>query len=38
MCQFIYYWANDCLKKVKEDSSNNIKITFISLKIDVTAI
>ena len=26
MCQSIYHWANDCPNKVKEDSSNNVKI------------
>ena len=27
MCQSIYHWANDYPNKVKEDSSNNVKIT-----------
>ena len=30
MCQFIYHWANHCPNKVKEDSSNNVKITLFT--------
>ena len=30
MCQYIYHWANDCPNKVKEDSSNNVKITLFT--------
>ena len=27
ICRSIDHWANDCPNKVKEDSSNNVKIT-----------
>ena len=30
MCQSIYHWHNDCPNKVKEDSSNNVKITLFT--------
>ena len=30
ICQSIYHWANDCPNKVKENSTNNVKITLFA--------